>query len=273
MPAHDPDNFPPAEIEADEGALGMIPRYFVDDEDAVDGERLQIRGPKARRLSRVMRMRRGDELEIAHTPSGNLYTMRIERITRELVVGETVDRRPLQALPGPRITICAALLRPQRFSFMVEKVTELGAAAIQPVWSERSLVRGEGAQRLARWRRLATEAAEQCRRDVRPDVFAPIHLEEIAAAPPLPRSVRLLASALEPDQRIARVLARARAQGPIDDVQLLIGPEGGYAPDEARLARQHGWTPVTLGSRPLRAETAAMVAVAIVQEASALLSP
>ena len=47
--------------------------------------------------------------------------MRIERITRELVVGETVDRRPLQALPGPRITICAALLRPQRFSFMVER--------------------------------------------------------------------------------------------------------------------------------------------------------
>jgi len=256
--ANEPDGPPD-----DEGALGLVPRYFVDDADALDGdgERITVRGPKARRLTRVMRMRRGDRIEVVHPPTGRVYTVAIERLTRELVSGVAVESRALSPPSMPRTTICAAMLRPQRFSFMVEKATELGAAAIQPVWSERSLIRGEGSQRLARWRRLVTEAAEQCRRDVRPDVFAPVEFAEIAGAPALPRTVRLLASAIEPERRIGRVLSEAAAREEIDDVQLLVGPEGGYTPQEARLARSHGWLPVTLGSRPLRAETAAMVGV------------
>ena len=256
-------------FEDDEGRPGLLPRYFIDDADALDDPAIHIRGPKARRLIRVMRVRRDDELEIVHPPSGRLYQVRVDWVSRETVTTLITDRRELLPARHPRITISAALIRPQRYDFMVEKVTELGVVAIRPVWSERSLMRGEGGQRLARWRRLATEAAEQCRRERRPEISAPVEVEELISAPPAPGTLRLLASAIERSRRIAPILTE-RPELP-EHVHLLVGPEGGFSPLEARLARSNGWTPVTLGDRPLRAETASVVAVALVAEAAAAL--
>ena len=85
-----------------------------------------------------------------------------------------------------------------------------------------------------------------------------------------PNTLRLLASALEPDQRIAPIFQQRRDDGlpEPDPVHLLIGPEGGYTPEEAELARSHGWQPISLGNRPLRAETAAIIAIALTLEAA-----
>ncbi len=262
---------PPAERDPlqNEGRLGLLPRYFIDDPDALDAPAIHIRGPKARRLIRVMRVRRDDPLEIVHPPSGMLYQVRVDWVSQETVTTLITSRRELLPSRRPQITISASLIRPQRYDFMVEKATELGVVAIRPVWSERSLTRGEGGQRLARWRRLATEAAEQCRREHRPEISPPVELEEIIAAPPEPGTLRLLASALERSQRIAPILSE-QSQLP-EHVHLLVGPEGGFSLPEAALARAHNWIPVTLGDRPLRAETASMVAIALVAEAAAAL--
>ena len=166
--------------------------------------------------------------------------------------------------------LSASLIRPQRYDFMIEKATELGVNEIRPVWSQRALIKGDASQRLHRWRRLATEAAEQCRREYRPTIYPPIQVAELIREEPASNSLRLLASALEPDQRISPIFEqrRSRGQPPPDLVHLLVGPEGGYTPEEAALAREHGWLPISLGNRPLRAETAAIVAVALTQEAA-----
>ena len=251
--------------DRDEGDRSAVPRYFVDDGDALDGDQLVIRGPTARRLNRVMRVRRDDLVEIVHPPLGRQYKLRITRVTRDSVEGRIEHAHPLAAPAPPLVTICAALIRPQRFDFMVEKVTELGVAAIQPIWTERSMMRAEGLQRLARWRRLSTEAAEQSGRQTRPEVHAPRDFVDVVTAEMAPETVRLLASAVEPEQRVADLLEA----GLPNDLQILVGPEGGLTPDEARLARSYRWRSITLGPRPLRAETASIVAVALAGEAIA----
>lgn len=252
--------------EPDECRPGLVPRLFVDDDDAVDGDELTIRGPKARRLHRVLRLRRDDPLEVVHPPGGEVCSLRVERSTRDFVSGRIVERRPISAQPPPPVVLCPAVIRPQRFDFAVEKATEIGVAAIQPVRSERSQLRSDGPQRQGRWRRIATEAAEQCRRDVRPEVLDSLDAREVMTGPPVPGGVRLLASALETDQRISSVIAEC---GLPSEVRVLVGPEGGFTRGEAALAREHGWRPVTLADRPLRAETASIVAVALVEEALA----
>ena len=260
----------PAELERqrerDEGARSAVSRYFVDDPDAREGDQLIIRGSTARRLNRVMRVRRDDAIEVVHPPSERLYSLRIERVTRETVEGRIERSRPLAAPAAPRITICPALIRPQRFDFMVEKVTELGVAAIQPILTERSVIRAEGVQRLARWRRLATEASEQCGRQTRPEVHPPRDFAGVAAEPIAADTVRILASAVEPESRVAQLFENPQLPA---DVHILVGPEGGLSPQEARLARANGWQSITLGPRPLRAETASIVAVALVSESIA----
>ena len=254
----------------DSGALGLVPRYFLDESARVEDERIVITGGKANRLKRVMRVRRDDRLELVHPSTDRLYWAVVERVTRDDVICGVIESRPLRALPPPRIVISASLIRPQRYDFMIEKATELGVDEIRPVWSQRAIIRGDAAQRLHRWRRLATEAAEQCRREYRPEIHAPVEVVDLIQESPAPKGLRLLASALEPDQRIAPIFEERRAAGLAapDPVHLLIGPEGGYTAAEAELARRHGWQPISLGNRPLRAETAAIIAIALTLEAA-----
>lgn len=251
-------------------ALGLVPRYFLDESARVEDEQITISGGKANRLKRVMRVRRDDRLELIHPATDRLYWAVVERVTRDDVICEVIESRPRRALPPPRIVISASLIRPQRYDFMIEKATELGVDEIRPVWSQRAIIRGDAAQRLHRWRRLATEAAEQCRREYRPEIHAPVEVVDLIQEEPSPNCVRLLASALEPDQRIAPIFQARREDGLAepDPVHLLIGPEGGYTPEEAELARRHGWQPFSLGNRPLRAETAAIIAIALTLEAA-----
>ena len=251
-------------------APGLPPRYFLDESARVTDDGIVISGGKANRLKRVMRVRRDDPLELVHPSSDRLYFSVVERVTRDDVICRVVQSRPCRALPPPRIVISASLIRPQRYDFIIEKATELGVDAIRPVWSTRALIRGDAAQRLHRWRRLATEAAEQCRREYRPEIHPPVEVAELIREAPPPSGLRLLASALEPDQRIANIFEERREDGraAADPVHLLVGPEGGFTAEEASLARDQGWRPISLGNRPLRAETAAIIAIALTLEAA-----
>ena len=253
-----------------ERASGLVPRYFLDESAHVEDDAITISGGKANRLKRVMRVRRGDALELVHPLTDRLYRASVERVTGDEVICRINHRRPLEPLPPPRIVISASLIRPQRYDFMIEKATELGVDEIRPVWSQRALIRGDAAQRLHRWRRLATEAAEQCRREYRPEIHAPVEVVDLIQEAAAPNTLRLLASALEPDQRIAPIFEERRREGlpAPDPVHLLIGPEGGYTSDEAELAQRCGWQPISLGNRPLRAETAAIIAIALTLEAA-----
>ncbi|MGD8347407.1 MAG: RsmE family RNA methyltransferase, partial [Lysobacterales bacterium] len=140
----------------------------------------------------------------------------------------------------------------------LQKCTELGAAAFQPVWSDRVEVRLKGeklARRLEHWRGVVTAACEQSGRARVPEVFTAKALADWAREPG--EAVRLV---LAP--RAGFSLA---SLAPASDIELAVGPEGGFSESEVRLLEQHGVRPVSLGPRVLRTETAAPAAIAALQ--------
>ena len=244
-------------------AHAQPPRYFLDSSATVDGDAVVIAGALAHRLGRVMRVRPGDALELVDKAGGRLLSAAVSDISHDAVRCIVTARRPLQPLTGPRIVLSAALIRPQRFDIIAEKATELGVHEIRPVRAQRSASRAESEPRLARWRRIALEAAEQSRREDVPMLHDVKDAVELIRTPQESGELRLLTSPGESGRRVADTLGDAEP----NYIHILVGPEGGFTPQEERLADEHRWTPVTLGDRTLRAETAAIVAVALTVDA------
>jgi 16S rRNA (uracil1498-N3)-methyltransferase len=153
------------------------------------------------------------------------------------------------------LVLAPALLKGPRMDTLVEKVTELGVARLAPVLTERVVARGEHRER---WERIAAAAAKQCGRTRLPVLVPPCPLAERLSEPG--PAVRLIAWEAERTTRIGDLPATA------DAALLVTGPEGGFTADEIALARAVGCRPVGLGARILRAETAAIVAVALCLE-------
>jgi 16S rRNA (uracil1498-N3)-methyltransferase len=176
-----------------------------------------------------------------------------------LALGEPRRRAPAAA----PITLLQAVPRGERMDLLVQKTTELGVARIVPLVSERSVVRPTAA-RARRWQTIAQEAARQSGRADLPEVTAPLPFADalpLAAASP----TRLALWEEERARPLRQALTTAAATA------LLIGPEGGLTADEIDQARAAGFLTVTLGPRILRVETAAIVAVVLVQSATGAL--
>jgi 16S rRNA (uracil1498-N3)-methyltransferase len=232
-------------------------RFFV---QAVRKGVAELRGDEARHLTRVLRVEAGQQYEISDQQSAYLAEIAEAR-------GDRVLFRVLEPIasaePPVRITLLPALIKFDRFEWMVEKATELGVERILPVEaarSEKGLVEASR-KRAERWQRIARESSQQSRRlrvpEIRPTArFAAALAEpadyryrlEEAGAPALLR--RLPAEHTEPAT-----------------VALLLGPEGGWTTEEREQAAAAGWEPVSLGPQLLRAETAAAAAIAIVMNA------
>lgn len=244
-----------------------MPRLYVS-EPLADHATLSLPGDAARHVQ-VLRLQPGHTVTV-FDGSGREWPATVRRMGRqavdvELGAGVAVDRE----LPV-RVTLAAAAPANDRMDWLVEKATELGVASIHPLLAQRSVLRvgGERAVRKqAHWQAVAVAACEQCGRARVPAVHAMRPLEDWlreAGSPPPPGSARWLLS-LAPGARALRHLAdELAAFGPGATLTLLSGPEGGWTADEEALAVSSGWTPVQLGPRVLRAETAPLAALAAV---------
>ena len=162
------------------------------------------------------------------------------------VLSTLIQRKP--------ITLYAALIRKERFEWMLQKATELGVERIVPVIMERNVVKWEDEpKKQQRYQAILREAAEQCHRVDIPLLEAPVKLKTLTDQHP---EIALVAYELT-EQTIS--LAKVPLEG--TSVGILIGPEGGISPNELGMLQKNGWIPVGLGPRILRAETAALVAL------------
>jgi 16S rRNA (uracil1498-N3)-methyltransferase len=227
-------------------------RFFVS-ADQLRGDAVRFSEDQAHQLRSVLRLRIGDVVRVFDglTP--------VDRLV-ELVgpgQGAVVDTRPQPAEPKTKLAMYPALLHRDKFEPVLQKLTEIGAAAITPVITARSLVREPPDQRRQeRWRAILREAAEQCGRGVVPDL-----LPAKAFAQAIDSAEGTVVVAYERERRRG---LRDVLVPPPPSVALFVGPEGGFAPEEADCAERAGAHLVTLGRRVLRTETASPVLAALV---------
>jgi len=228
----------------------------------VAGLRADLPEGAARHAARVLRLRAGDELTL-FDGSGGEYAAHIVGVERERVSVEVLAWRDVGCESPLLITLVQALQAGEKMDLTVQKAVELGVKRIVPVISRRSVVRLEGARaarRVEHWRGVVAAACEQCGRSHLPEVEALEGLERWLAQAPT-RGVRRLM--LAPDAVHTLDSLPAPAAG--ERVELLIGAEGGLAPEEMRSAAQAGFVAIRLGPRILRTETAGLAALAAMQ--------
>jgi len=236
-----------------------LPRFFVHP-DAFEGERVRLRGAAAHQLRRVLRIRPGERIVLLDNTGQEFETV-LDAVEADACDGHIVAQRPSSNEPRMRLTLYAALLKHDKFEWVLQKGVELGVAAFQPVVTERCVAGEVRQHRLERWQRIVREAAEQSERGLIPRLAASRGFA--AAVAQAAQAGLSLISYEEEHVRSLRVALREQFD-PATVVNLFIGPEGGFSPAEIELARSQGVLPVTLGPRILRAETASLAAAAAV---------
>jgi 16S rRNA (uracil1498-N3)-methyltransferase len=233
-------------------------RFFVPPDSIRDGMAI-LPADQAHHLRHVLRIGNGEAVEI-FDGEGCGYVGEVE------LRGSGVCIRGLQSLPvresSLRLILAAALIKSAKFEWMLQKATELGVDEIVPLntrMSDLLLPAGKIASRLDRWDRIVKEASKQSRRFTAPQVHEPVKFSDFLSSESYSSYIRYLL--YEKAQELWQPNADMHSNG----IVLCIGPEGGWDAGEIEQARESGYNVFGLGPRILRAETAAIAALAIVQ--------
>lgn len=232
----------------------MTRRRFIADTWDRTAATAALTGDQATHLARVLRAEPGQIYDLV--AGGFLHRAEIRTAAADRVTFTLYEE--LEADAALPLHLLLAVFKFDHFEWAIEKATELGVARITPILARRTEkhLAQAAAKRSDRWRRIALEASKQSRRTVVPEIADPLPLKAALAA--ITATTRILLSEVEQSTPLLATL-----QSGASDVALAIGPEGGWTPDEIDLFTVAGWQPVTLGPRILRAETAAVAAVAI----------
>ena len=235
---------------------------------APDGARVVLSEEESRHLRDVLRLGPGDEAHVFDGGGREFACVVAEPGARK---GKALleVRGPAEP-PSPEspleLTLAVALLKGEKFDLVVQKATELGAARVVPLVTRRADVRlrdGRDAERrVERWRRVALEAAKQSGRARVPAVTEPQGFESLVAVEARAGLLRVM---FAERAGVGLDALKAERASPPAAAAALVGPEGGWEDEEVEFARRHGWAVVTLGGRTLRAETAALIACALLQ--------
>jgi len=238
-------------------------RFFIDEIPSRHGS-FAITGAEAKHMTRVLRMGPGERFVLLDR-KGARFEAVIEEVSRHHVLVHL--ETPLPA-PGPspvHMTLCQALLKSQHMDLIVEKTSELGVDRILPYVSERTVVKVEGDKahrKLRHWEEIAQSAAKQSDRAL-PAEIGPIYsFGELLAVLSKESALKIL---LWEQEGIRSLKPFLRSVSPAPKVLALVGPEGGFSEREAKEAGEAGFVSVSLGCRILRAETAAISLVTIIQ--------
>lgn len=251
------------------------PRFYIPPE-IWQLDRLRLEAEEAHHCRDVMRMQPGERV-VVFNGQGHEATSEIVALERD-----RIELRLLQHAQTPslkcEVTLAQAIPKGKNMDLIVEKATELGAAAIAPLLSERTVVQldpGEAERKREKWQRGAIEAAKQCGQNWLPKISAPLTVKAFFDEPA--KFDLMLIASLQPDARhLKTILAELSANDPqrrfglpsrvhalLRRVLILVGPEGDFTPAETSLAKSAGCRAMTLGPIILRTETAALYCLSV----------
>ena len=237
-------------------------RFFVPKAD-IQGKRGVVVGQELQHLRRVLRLTPGNSITV-FDDSGSEHEAVIRSVSSESAAIEIIRSYQAQRESPLELTLAVGLTKGGKMDFVVEKATELGAQTILPFTSTYAVPKLDERRistRTERWRKIALSAAKQCGRTIVPEVLPLCTFQEVVKRPS-DEAVKLLFWEKETERSLAALYESHRKAAA---VTLVIGPEGGFSAVEAELAQAHGFALVQLGRRILRAETAALTTLSLVQ--------
>lgn len=242
-------------------------RFFLSP-DCVQDKIILFPEDASHQIRRVLRLQPGHIVKVLDN-QGNVFEVTLTRVSQQEVVGKISAQGLSGGEPQTRVNLYLCLTQRGKFEWILQKCTELGAAAFIPLVSSRSLVRDDMSARnkVNRWESIIKEAAEQCGRGLIPDLLPVVSFEAAMTEYRRQNSVRMMLWEGENDLSIREFLAdlpQKKNLQDFPDFDVLVGPEGGFSDAEVETARSGGFIPVSLGARILRMETAAITATALV---------
>ena len=238
-------------------------RFFVEQLPS-QGETLVIRGSEARHISKVLRMGQGDRIILMDRRGTRFQAVIVSAGPNGVSV--TLEKALCQPAVSPvEIILCQALLKAQGMDYLIQKTSELGVDAILTFSSERTVVgigKDHGANKLRRWQEIARNAAKQADRARPAEVGPHGTFGDLMARYRNEEGLKII---LWEGEETRDLKALLRSHGSRERVVGVIGPEGGFSPQEIQTASEAGFLSASLGSRVLRSETAAVTFVAIIQ--------
>lgn len=240
-------------------------RFFVTP-SAIHAETVTLNAETAHQLREVLRLGPGAEI-IVLDGSGREYRVSITALSRAGAEGHILSQASAHGEPGAQITLYQALLKGEKFEWLLQKGTEIGFSRFTPLLTQRCVLhdRAALAKKENRWRRIIQEAAEQARRARLPELAAPLALAEACQEAAAQAGLALFLWESAPGHGLKQALqAWQSAAAAGGRISLFVGPEGGFSESEAALAAASGAHLIGLGPRILRAETAGLAAAAAI---------
>jgi len=231
---------------------------FYIERSQINGTTATITGEEAQHISRVLRMKKGDNVTLCDG-EGTFYEAVLSDFSDKTVTAEISSSRRAETEPFTEITIFQGVPKNPKLETIVQKATEIGVVRIVPVDTVRAVAKLDKANKVDRLRKIAREAAKQSKRGIVPEVSDPMSFKE---AVKLASEADLALIPYEEETEVS--LKKALTGKKPKTVSIMIGPEGGFEKDEVLLAKEKGITSVTLGKRILRTETAPLAVSAAV---------
>ena len=225
---------------------------------------ISITGKESRHIRNLLRMKKGEML-ILMDREGQSFEATIGEVHyKEVKVTITKTIPPLPSSPV-KISLAQALIKSHPMEYLIQKVTELGIHSIHPFYSERTFIQLKSAHlknKMDRWMEIMKSACKQCGRVTLPDLNTPLLFEEIIKDAPDTKTLKILLWEDEDRLDLKRLLT---SMSSAPHIFVIVGPEGGFTLNEINLAKDAGFHIVSLGNRILRAETAAVLLLSIIQ--------
>ncbi|OGP13496.1 MAG: hypothetical protein A3I75_03330 [Deltaproteobacteria bacterium RIFCSPLOWO2_02_FULL_50_16] len=248
-----------------------MPRFLIEAKYIIN-DQVAIKGPDVRHIKNVLRLKKGDALSMTDG-AGIVYEGIIDSMQTQGITVKITSQKSLSTLP---IQLCCAqaLIKKDKMDWVIQKTVELGVSHIIPFTSSRTVPQGKENSRRERWKRIAQEAMKQSGQTYTPTLAPPLSFDKLLHASQQ-YDLKILCWENEASHSLKRILRNPdRDLSIIKSIIYIIGPEGGFTPDEIQKAIRSHFIPISLGDRILRSETASVTVASILQyEANTLLPP
>ncbi len=239
-----------------------MPVFFIHSKDVGNGV-VRIIDPLLSHISKSLRAKPGDSL-LFNDDQGQRYHTSVTQITKHVLEATIQQIEDPPRTTHPPVILAQALLKGEKMGWVIQKATELGVSAICPLITDRVILKLSGTQEdthRARWNRIAVEAAQQSERWTLPTILP---LQTFQQFLQTPQHSQLIFMA-ERAEGVSLLTIPCPTEKPEAGVTVIIGPEGGWSAEELDAAQSHNWAFASFGKTILRAETASLAALAILQ--------